>query len=120
MSLTNPEEYLKSFLSEGYKLDQGKPDFSLIPPDAMLEVAKVLTLGASKYGAKNWQKGLKYSRLTAAIHRHMNAWQRGEDKCPEDGQYHLSSVIVNALFLLAYQLREGTYKEAFDDREVLM
>lgn len=99
-----------------FKNDYNKPDFSLIPPDVLLEVAKTLSLGATKYGAKNWMRGLQYSRLIAAIHRHLNAFQQGEDKCPEDGQYHLASIIVNSMFLLAYQLREDIYDDTFDDR----
>ena len=39
----------------GRKHDLGKPDFSLMPPNAELEVVKVLTYGASKYDRDNWK-----------------------------------------------------------------
>ena len=38
-----------SFEMTGIKYDSKKPDYSLIPPHALDDVAKVLTYGAQKY-----------------------------------------------------------------------
>ena len=50
---------------EGLKHDQGKLRFDLIPPEALIELAKVLTYGASKYNDRNWEFGMAYGRLYA-------------------------------------------------------
>jgi hypothetical protein len=39
----------------GKKYDAGKPMMELIPPHAEIELAKVLTFGAEKYGPENWR-----------------------------------------------------------------
>ncbi len=47
----------------GKKNDAGKPMFSCLPPDALLELGKVAELGARKYGNHNYRKGCtKYLR----------------------------------------------------------
>ena len=43
-------------MSKGIKYDSAKPKMNLLPPKAILEVAKVLTFGAEKYGAENWKE----------------------------------------------------------------
>lgn len=86
------------------KLDEGKPAMSLLPMDALEEVAKCLAFGAEKYGPYNWRKGFDWSRLEAAMLRHYAAYQRGEDRDKESGHLHTAHMAVNALFLLAHQL----------------
>ena len=88
------------------KFDGDKLRFDLIPADALAEVALAYTIGAKKYGDRNWESGekFKFSRLIAAAHRHINGWQRGEDRDP-DGQHHLGAAIFCLLSILAYQLR---------------
>lgn len=82
------------------KYDSGKPQFSLIDPKFMLEFAQVMTMGAKKYGADNW-KTIENAipRYKDALHRHMNAFERGEMDDPESGQSHLAHVAANAMFL---------------------
>lgn len=53
------------------KFDSGKPRPSLLSPIALLEVAKVATMGAQKYSDHNWRKGMKWSRLLDAANRHV-------------------------------------------------
>ena len=60
------EQDLKKFT----KHDQGKPRTDLLPPLAVLEVAKVLEHGARKYDESNWNKCDKPNRYTAASLRH--------------------------------------------------
>lgn len=99
----------------GAKFDGEKIRWDLVPDDAMEEVAKVYTLGARKYASRNWEKGIEYTRIVGALRRHLNAWVRGEQFDPENGQPHLASVVWNGLALLAYELR-GMNGGKYDDR----
>lgn len=98
---------------EGTKHDENKLRYDLIPPNALKEVIKVLTLGASKYGAYNWNKGIKFSRLYAATQRHLQAWHSLEDKDPETGISHLAHAMCSLLFLLSFH---KTDRKELDDR----
>ena len=99
----------------GKKDDSGKLRFDLIPEDALWEVARVYTIGASKYDPWNWQGGIAYSRVVAALRRHLSKWLMGETLDQQDGQHHLSSVAWAALTLLHYDLNKERYTQ-FDDR----
>jgi len=96
------------------KHDDGKPRADLLPPDALLEVAKVLDYGARKYAPRNWEKGLAWGRLSGALLRHLWAWMRGEERDLESGLPHLAHMACCALMLLASALR-GVGE---DDRDV--
>lgn len=99
---------------EGKKFDQGKLPWHLLPPDALDAVLDVLNYGADKYGARNWEAGMDWSRPFSALMRHMWAWWRGEDIDQESGKSHLAHAACCVLFLLAYTQRgKGT-----DDRSV--
>jgi hypothetical protein len=97
---------------QGKKFDGGKLRFDLIPVDVMKEVARVFTDGAVRYGSRNWEAGMSWSRPYAATQRHLHDFWDGVDVDADSGQSPLAHVIVEAMFLLAYQLRNtGT-----DDR----
>jgi len=98
---------------EGRKDDQGKARFDLLPPDALFEVVRVYTYGASKYNDRNWEKGIKWGRVFAAICRHCFAWWRGEREDQESGIHHLAHAAWGCLAVLAYELRG---MGEFDDR----
>jgi hypothetical protein len=98
--------------SEGRKDDSGKTPWHLMPPDALNQIAQVLEFGANKYGDRNWEKGMHWSRPFSALMRHMWAWWRGESRDPETGLSHLAHAGCCILFLLSYEGRaHGT-----DDR----
>lgn len=59
---------------EGVKFDSGKLRMDLLPTDALEALARILTDGADKYGARNWEKGMAWSRPYAALLRHLLAW----------------------------------------------
>lgn len=86
------------------KHDGDKPLADLLPPVALLSVAKVLTFGAKKYKAHGWRTVDKRSRYAAAIQRHLLAWQSGETTDPESGLPHLAHLACSALFLLEAEL----------------
>ena len=90
---------------EGKKFDDGKLPYDLLPSDAVEEIVKVLQFGATKYGERNWEKGMKWNRPFAALMRHMWAWWRREEKDPETGLSHLAHAGCCILFLLSYTLR---------------
>ena len=80
---------------------KAKPMFSLIDPYWQLELAEILTFGATKYGLKNWQSAsMKELRhYEDALYRHMNQYQRGIMRDEDTNRSHLSHVAVNAMFL---------------------
>lgn len=87
------------------KFDTGKPACGLIPSDALLSVARIMDIGAAKYGARNWEAGFSWTRLLSSTLRHLYAWASGESSDPETGQSHLAHAACNILFLLAHEIR---------------
>lgn len=98
---------------EGMKYDAGKPDYSLFSPAALDGTAQVLTMGAAKYGRRNWESGILYGRIFAACMRHLWAWWNGEEIDPESGLSHLHHAACNVMMLQHYA--SGDFKK-FDDR----
>ena len=92
--------------TSGSKHDSGKPLMGVVPPNALLAVAKVLTFGAEKYGRDNWRQvaNAEMRYLDAAL-RHINAYQRGELADPESGENHLAHAVCSLMFMLEF--REG-------------
>src|SRR5687768_17142125 len=109
--------------TEGRKDDAGKTRHDLFSPLFEESVARVLTHGAENYGAYNWMKGILYSRVYAALRRHLNMWWRGERLDVATGEHHLAHAACCIMFLLHFELAEDylfqqalePYKE-FDDR----
>lgn len=96
----------------GRKDDTGKLPLDLLAPEYLLLTAAVLQFGANKYEAYNWAKGMKWSRVFAALMRHMWAWWAGERNDPETNISHLGHASCCLMFLIAYEQR-GTGE---DDR----
>lgn len=95
------------------KFDQGKAPIDLISTPALIELAKVLDFGAQRYGRFNWAKGLNYSRIIAAVFRHLWAWNNRQDKDQESGLSHLAHAMAGLMFLLDYEHRN---LKSLDDR----
>lgn len=112
---------------EGRKYDHGKPMMSLLPPWAMEEIAKVLTLGAQKYEIDNWKRVEDgKQRYMDAMLRHINAFQRGEINDPEFGTHHLAHAACCLLFILDADVsgiplapKEPTKKDANPIKEAM-
>lgn len=103
---TMPDENEDIFDSlEGAKFDGDKVRLDLIPPEATWSLGQVLTMGARKYDARNWEKGFNWGRSVAALERHLTAWKGGEDTDPESGFSHLAHVLCNAAFLVTFEAR---------------
>ncbi len=91
--------------NEFIKHDGGKPRYDLLPPELLLETAKVLEYGARKYAPNNWANGADWSRYFGAMNRHLWAWWAGEDNDPETDLSHLAHAACCLAFLMAYQGR---------------
>ena len=96
----------------GIKYDSAKPKMNLLPPKAVMEVAKVLTFGAEKYDAENWRKleDLQ-NRYTAGALRHIFAHMDGEKLDPETNLSHLAHALCCLLFKLEIELEERLKEE---------
>lgn len=97
---------------EGRKDDQKKTRMELLPPELLTATADILTFGAEKYDDRNWEKGMKWSRVYGALQRHLNAWWSGVDLDEETGKSHLHHASCCIAFLIAYEAR----KTGEDDR----
>lgn len=90
-------------LAEGVKYDAGKLRYDLIPARPLEYLAAVYTFGASKYEDRNWEKGMPFSKIYGAIQRHLNAFWKGENLNPQDGNLpHLAQAAFGCFALLEY------------------
>jgi hypothetical protein len=90
---------------KGYKIDAGKPRYDLIPPEVMHGMAAVLTAGLAKYPERNWEHGLKWCQIFAALQRHSWAWMAGETNDPETGLPHTWHMAACCAMLAATEVR---------------
>jgi len=89
-------------MKEGLRYNEGKTRHDLIPQFAQEQYAKVLTKGSEKYAERNWELGMKWSKVTASLKRHTAAFERGEDFDKETGLLHTAHIMCNAAFLTEY------------------
>lgn len=87
------------------KNDSGKPRMDLVAPEAILAMASVLEFGARKYAERNWEKGMAWGRIYAAVQRHLHAWAMREEIDPESGMPHLWHALCGLHFLVTYDIR---------------
>lgn len=93
-----------TLISAGRKDDSGKAPWDLLPR-CLEHVVAAYAHGAVKYDAWNWSKGMAWSRLFAALMRHVLAfWWHGERWDKDSKCHHLASVIFCALCLMEYDL----------------
>ena len=97
---------------DGIKHDSKKPKMNLLPPKAIVEVAKVLTFGAQKYGPENWKEleDLQNRYLAGAL-RHIFAHMDGEQLDPETGLSHMAHALCCLLFKLEIELENAKIEE---------
>lgn len=78
-----------------------KPDISLVPGSAIVYAALGMGNGAEKYGPYNWRDYKVQARAyTAAIMRHILAWQDGEERAEDSGLPHLAHAISGLAILI--------------------
>ncbi len=103
------------FSTGGQKDLKGKLRTDLIPPEAEIALAEVLTFGASKYQDRNWEKGIPFMSLYGATKRHLLAWVQGDTFDKESGMNHLKHALCDLAFLVTFSERG---REDLDDRPV--
>lgn len=103
----------------GTKHDIDKARMDLLSRASLVEIAKVLSFGAKKYGDHNWREGFAWSRLYGAALRHLLAHMDGEDKDPESGLSHLAHAACTLMFLMEHEIKglgnDDRYKKASQD-----
>lgn len=95
----------------GFKADQDKLRFSLVPPILVEGVAEVLTFGAKKYTPNGWMhvENAK-ERYTDALLRHLYAHLAGETHDLESNLSHLKHCATNIAFLIQFEENELSTK----------
>ena len=91
-----PEGALKEYSKDGVE----KPRLSLIPQNAIVEVAHVFSYGAKKYAAYNFSEGANKTTYTDAAQRHINRYLLNEDVDSESNLNHLAHAISCLMMLL--------------------
>ena len=86
----------------GLRYNQGKLRFDLVPPFAQEKYVSILTSGAKKYGDRNWERGMAWTKVIASAKRHLHAIEMGEDVDPESGELHSAHAMCNLAFLTEY------------------
>lgn len=83
--------------STGFKkFDSGKSRMELLDPGFLLEMGRVMAMGAQKYGEGNWELCEDPSRYLGAMLRHvMEALEKGSD-C-EDVESELATMAHAAI-----------------------
>jgi len=100
----------------GLKHDDDKLRMDLIPVDALIGLSQALAHGAKEYTPYNWAKGIKWSKIYAAVLRHLTAWYQGEDIDPDSGLLHIDHALCNLAFLSTYS-KHKKY-DGFDNRPI--
>jgi uncharacterized HAD superfamily protein len=86
---------------KGQKLAQ----VGALDPLALLEVARVAGMGASKYSRYNFLKGYDWSLSFDALQRHLLQFWSGEDYDTESGRLHVAHAAWHCAALTSFILR---------------
>ena len=89
-------------IDKGLRFNDGKTRHDLVPVFAQEQYARVLTKGSEKYAERNWELGMKWSKVIASMKRHIQAFESGEDYDKETGLLHTAHIMCNAGFLTEY------------------
>lgn len=100
-----PYQTKKQGNTDFLKFDTGKLQMSLIEPEFVLGLAKILTIGAEKYAANNWKllDPKDINRYKDSTLRHLYAYLNGELLDKETGEPHLDHIACNIMFLRYYE-----------------
>lgn len=87
----------------GRKDDSGKPELDYLPYEALVQVARVFSFGAQKYGKDNWKAGIEDRRLINAALRHLHKLADGTYEDEESGLPHAAHCIAGLMMLLHFR-----------------
>jgi hypothetical protein len=88
------------------RYNTGKPEWSLVDFNSLVDMVRVLEYGAQKYSKDNWKKGLPTTEICDSLMRHLFAYLAGEDVDKESGLPHTGHIMCNAMFLSHMAKRE--------------
>ena len=92
----------------GAKNDDGKLKLSHVPPQIIIEIAKIRDYGNRKYADPDNWKRVAATKFHEALLRHIvAAWENPAAVDPESGLPHLSHAACNLAFLLELMYGEG-------------
>lgn len=106
----------KTYSTGAQKEDQGetleKGRFDLLPPQPIMELAKIYSVGACKYSSRNWQLGIPLSRFLDSAMRHLFQFIEGRED-----ENHLHQCLWNIVGLSYTQdmIRKGLLPEELND-----
>jgi hypothetical protein len=100
------QDFLPLMSPKAIRYDDGKNQLELIPAEWIWALGSVLTYGAKKYAVRNWEKGMKWSRVIGSLLRHVTRFMIGERYDQESGHHHLAHAAWNCLALMSYDLRK--------------
>lgn len=92
--------------NQGLRFDEGKNRLELLPPEWIVGLGMVMTRGAFKYDARNWERGMAWSKMVGCTMRHLLKFVCGERYDSETGCHHLAMSAWNALALMTYDVRK--------------
>lgn len=99
----------------GLKYDGGKLRWDLLPLVVIRLIVMVMTFGAAKYAANNWQ-AVEPERYWGAIFRHLDAARSGEKYDDETGLPHLAHALCCLVFL-TWQFLQRNEQQTHDAAE---
>lgn len=98
----------------GSKDDSQKLMVDLVPPLAVMAIARGLTYGAIKYSPHNFRRGIKISRLMAALERHWLKWKSGEDFDADSNLEHLDSIASTLAMIIEMKFLRPDLDDRYD------
>jgi hypothetical protein len=103
----------------GLKYDEKKARYDLVSAIGIQYLAEVYTFGGIKYGDRNWQQGIRWGRVFAAIMRHLWAFWCGEDLDKETGLPHTAHAAFGCLALTEYMVTHRRFDDRYKNKKAL-
>lgn len=100
----------------GGEKEQKPETLGAIDPTSLRALGRVAWMGQHKYSRFNYLKGYKYSWSIDAAYRHFLAFQQGEDRDPESGEYHVVHAAWHMLALTSFMERGLGTDDRFKQR----
>lgn len=98
-------EEVRLISATGGEKGQKDAQASTLDAVALLKLAEVAGFGAKKYAAHNYLKGYDWGLSLDALHRHLWAFQAGQDLDEESGLPHMAHAAWHALALVSFMER---------------
>jgi hypothetical protein len=87
-----------------------KLDYSLLPPEPIESVVRVLMAGAKKHSDNDWKNYPDPKVYLNALERHLAEVKKGNIIDPEFGESHYSHMLCCLIFLEWFRIKERSNK----------